>query len=132
MIALDTNIIIRFLVKDDEKQARMVYSYFKRAEEQREVLFVSLLVVLEVVWVLESAYNMSRTDIINSFSSLRQMPILEFENDIVLEKFILSGEKCATDLSDLLIGFSAQSSDCETVLTFDRKASKSPLFQQIS
>lgn len=59
------------------------------------------------------------------------MPIIDFENDMVLEYLISSGRKCKTDLSDLLIGFSAQSSDCETVLTFDKKASKSPLFQRI-
>ena len=57
MIALDTNVLVRFLVRDDEKQAQIVYARFKQAESAREVLFVSLLVVLETIWVLESAYD---------------------------------------------------------------------------
>ena len=58
MIALDTNVIIRFLVRDDEKQAKTVYARLKKAEATRERLFIPLLVLLETIWVLDSAYNM--------------------------------------------------------------------------
>ena len=50
MIAIDTNVIIRFLVRDDVKQAEIVYARFKRAEAARERLFIPLLVLLEMLW----------------------------------------------------------------------------------
>ena len=46
MIALDTNVIVRFLVRDDEKQAQVVYARLKQAEQAREILLIPLLVVL--------------------------------------------------------------------------------------
>ena len=129
MIALDTNVIVRFLVRDDEKQAQVVYARFKQAESAREVLFVPLLVVLETIWVLESAYDKSRKEILESFDELKSMPILEFEEAQVLQDLLSEGRKSNADLSDLLIALAAQSSGCTGGITFDKKAAKLPFFQ---
>ena len=59
MIALDTNVLVRFLVKDDEQQAELVRVLFMEAEQRKEPLLVPLLVVLELIWVLESVYEIS-------------------------------------------------------------------------
>lgn len=132
MIALDTNVIIRFLVRDDEKQAQLVYARFKQAESAREALFVPLLVVLEIIWVLESAYDKSRQEILDSFDELKSMPILEFEKDRVLQSWLSEGRKSHADLADLLIALAAQSCNCSGVITFDKKASKSPFFRLLT
>jgi len=129
MMALDTNVIVRFLVRDDEKQARTVYARFKKAEKNRELLFVPLVVVLELIWVLESAYEMSRGDILAAMADLRQMPILEFERADALERLLSSGTRCKTGLADLLIAHSAQASGCDGVITFDKRAARLPLFR---
>jgi len=52
MKALDTNVLIRFLVADDEKQANRVRLLFKQAEADQQKLYVPILVVLEMLWVL--------------------------------------------------------------------------------
>jgi len=57
MKALDTNVIVRFLVKDDERQTKIIYRRFKQVEADKEVFFVPLLVVLETIRVLESVYE---------------------------------------------------------------------------
>lgn len=132
MIALDTNVIVRFLVRDDEKQARAVYARFRQAESARESLFVSLLVVLETIWVLESAYDKSRLAILESFDELQSMPILEFEGAQVVQQWRSEARKSNADLSDLLIAFAAQSSGCSEGITFDKKASKFPFFRLLT
>ncbi|MDD2599081.1 MAG: type II toxin-antitoxin system VapC family toxin [Kiritimatiellae bacterium] len=129
MTAIDTNIIVRFLVKDDEEQALCVYKRFKQAEKKKEILFIPLLVLLETLWVLESAYNIKRNDILNSLEALSGMPIIEFEADYVLDQLIIEGRSTNLDLSDILIAYAAKNSGCKSVLTFDKKASKLPLFQ---
>jgi len=129
MIALDTNVIVRFLVRDDEKQAQTVYARFQRAEAARERFFVPLLVVLETLWVLESAYDLSRGQILASFDDLRRMPILEFEEDQVVQCFLSSARQSTADLPDLLIACSAQASGCDSGITFDKKASKIAFFK---
>ena len=132
MIALDTNVLIRFLVRDDEKQSQIVYARFKQAESAREVMFVPLLVVLETIWVLESAYDRSRQEILDAFDELKSMPILEFEKVQVLQSLLTEGKKNNTDLSDLLIALAAQSCGCNGGLTFDKKAAKHSFFRLLT
>ena len=129
MKALDTNVIVRFLVRANEQQAETIYRIFKQAESNKEELFVPLLVVLETLWVLDSVYKIPRQEILDSINDLVLMPILEFEAQSVILKFVSSAQENKMDLSDLLIALSAKSSGCEYVLTFDRRASTSGLFE---
>lgn len=129
MIAVDTNILVRFLVRDDKKQAETVRKRLKRAEINRERLWIPLLVVLETLWVLESVYGKRRKEILNAVRDLRQLTVFEFESDAVVEQWIREGEKRTGDLSDLLIAESAEHKGCSVCLTFDKKASKAPFFE---
>ncbi len=129
MKGIDTNILVRFLVGDDEPQAKTVYNIFRKAESNKHELFVPLLVILELIWVLESAYEVSREDILDSISELLLMPILKFQHQSALQLFTQSARGNSFDLSDLLIACCTQEHGCETVLTFDKKASKFSLFE---
>ena len=128
MVGVDTNILIRFLVGDDEKQANKVYKLFKGIEDDKDELFVPILVILELIWVLESVYEIIRSDILDSVSQLILMPIFKFENFTVIQKFIFEAQQSKFDLSDLLIAHSANINGCEVILTFDKKASKYKYF----
>jgi predicted nucleic-acid-binding protein len=129
MKALDTNVLVRFLVRDDEQQADAVYRRFKKAEADKEVLFVPLLVILETVWILESVYKVSRREIADSIGELLLMPILQFEAPAVLQGFMTSARETTVDLPDLLIAHSARRAGCKSVVTFDKGASKSEFFE---
>ena len=129
MKALDTNVLVRFLVRDDERQAETIYRIFKQAESDKEVFFVPLLVVLETVWVLESVYKIPRKEILDSVNELILMPILKFETQPAILNFISAARETKMDLSDLLIAHSAKFSGCECVLTFDKRASNFRLFE---
>ena len=131
MKAIDTNILIRFLIGDDELQAKKVYAIFKKAESERKELFVPLLVILEMLWVLESVYEISRTEILESISDLLLMPIFKFDQQSALQQLVHSAQGNKYDLSDLLIAHSAKTNGCETVITFDKKASKFRLFELV-
>lgn len=124
MKAIDTNILVRFLTGDDEQQTKVVYNIFKKAESEKRELFVPLLVVLELIWVLESVYEVSRTEILDSISNLLLLAILKFEHQSTLQQFRRSSQGNGYDLSDLLIAHSARNQGCETVITFDKKVSR--------
>ena len=128
-IALDTNILVRFLVKDDERQSRIVFKRFKKAEENNEILFIPLLMVLELIWVLDSVYDCSREEIINSIEKLTMMPIIEFEKLEIIHTLIKDGKSTSIDLPDLLISNSSIASGCEKMITFDKEASRYQLFE---
>ena len=131
MKAVDTNILVRFLTKDDAIQAQKVYELFKKAETKREPLFVSLLVVLELLWVLESVYSIPREEIVDAINELLYLPVLKFENIPILWTFIKNATGARQDLADILIACTAKSNGCSTVLTFDKRAAKSGLFEEL-
>ncbi|SJM89928.1 PilT protein domain protein [Crenothrix polyspora] len=129
MMALDTNVLVRFLVKDDDKQAQLVYQLFKQSEEKQETLFVPLLVVLETIWVLQSVYDIADTDIVLAINDLLLMPVLKFEAQSAIQGFIVSAREVKFDLADLLIAHSAKAFNCQSVFTFDKKAASFKYFQ---
>jgi len=129
MKALDTNVLVRFLVKDDSDQAQIVYRLFKQAEADKNIFWISLIVLVEMLWVLDSVYRIPRKEILASLNELLQMPILKFEAQPTIRRFILLAPKTSIELSDVLIACAADLSGCEGVLTFDKKASKFELFE---
>lgn len=128
MIAIDTNVLVRFLVRDDEAQAESARRRLKLAEERRERLFVPLLVVLETIWVLESAYDKTRPEILECIRDMRQMPVFEFQEDRAIEAFLNDGLVYKADLSDILIAYSAENAGCDGGITFDKAAARLPFF----
>ena len=131
MKALDTNVLVRFLVKDDEPQAKKVYTLFKQAETDKNYFFVPLLVVLETIWVLDSVYEIPRKEILDAINEILLMPILKFEAQPTIQRFIFLARENKIDLSDILIACAAKISGCEKILTFDKRASKFELFELI-
>ncbi len=140
MKAIDTNILVRFLVGDSKKQTQVVYNLFKETEAKNEELFVPLLVIIELIcvpllviieliWVLESVYSVGRKELLDCIGDLLLMPILKFEHVEAIQKFIRVARNSTCDLSDLLIAHSTRNSGCETIYTFDKKASKHELFE---
>lgn len=131
MIAVDTNVIVRFLVRDDESQAELVRNRLKQAESRRERLKIPLLVLLETIWVLESAYNKTRHEILDAIRAMRQMPIFDFEKDGVVEGLLNDGPAYKADLADIIIAHSAAATGCTAGITFDKGAAKLPFFDQL-
>lgn len=124
MKAIDTNVLVRFLVNDDRAQAEQVRQLFATAEQQREAFYVPLLVLLETIWVLESAYQIQRADLIETLGELLLMPVLQFEQREAVQAMLAVVADTNLDLPDALIAQSALHMGCDSVLTFDQKAGR--------
>ncbi len=129
MKALDTNVLVRFLLNDDEVQGEKVRQLFERAELSQERFFVTNVVVLEMLWVLSAVYDLTRLDVLQGLELLTELPILRFEDHHATLDLIRLGRRSKTDLPDLLIGLLGRARGCETTLTFDKGARKSGLFE---
>lgn len=132
MKAIDTNVLVRFLVNDDPAQAQQARQLFSAAEQQRVIYFVPLLVVLESIWVLESAYQVGRNELIEAFSDLLLLPVLEFEQREAVQAMLQAARTDSLDLPDLLIAKSALRNGCECVVTFDKKAARNDAFELLA
>ena len=131
MKGLDTNSIVRFLVRDDEKQAQAVRKVLFDAEKKGDILFVPIAATLETIWVLSSVYEYSREEIVQALEGLLVLSVLRIEEHERIASLCRIAPDNGVDLSDLLIGLSARDKGCETTLTFDKNAARCDLFTLI-
>ena len=119
MIALDTNVLIRFLVEDDVAQSRRATALIEGAVAREEQLFVSDIVMCETVWVLSSAYRFSRTEIVDALSQLLRARSVAFSSADNIARALDAYRKERGDFADYLIREHARSAGAQTVATFD-------------
>ena len=131
MKALDTNVLIRFLVRDDEKQAQAVKKILVEVEKENGELFIPLSVTLEMLWVLSSVYEYPQEDIIRALETLLVTPVFKIEKHERISHLCRIAGKGDYDLADILIGLTSRDNGCDTTLTFDKKAVRSGLFTLI-
>ncbi len=128
MIALDTNVLVRFVVEDDAAQHRRSSALIASARERGEALFLSQLVLCELVWVLGAAYGLSRAQIASALTELlrvAQVVVEDFDQVRRALDAYMGGEG---DFADYLIRERARAAGCETVKTFDRVLLHEPGF----
>lgn len=121
MIALDTNVVVRFLVQDDPKQAAEASAIFASLTADAPA-FLPREVMVELVWVLERAYGLPRADIAAAIDGLlsSQELVVEAADRVGLatERYRHGG----AGFSDHMIALCAQDSGCTAIYSFDRKA----------
>jgi len=132
MKAVDTNILVRFLVGDDPVQSEKVKTFLQNAEKRGLVLFISIPVLLETIWVLESSYSCPSHEILNAIEQLILMPIFRFEAPERVKDMIQQARENKMELADLLIGLTARDAGCDAAITFDKDASQSSLFEYLA
>ena len=123
MIALDTNVLVRYLVRDDETQAAAARTVVTSLSTDKPG-FVCREVVLELVWVLERAYGFSREQIAEVMEHLVSTDVLVVEAGADVARAAFSYGKGSTGFSDLMILAAAVRSNALPLHTFDRKAAR--------
>ena len=116
MIALDTNILVRYLVQDDEGQLLKVLQLLNR---KRATFFVCDLVLVEASWVLRDAYHWTGDDVADAFARLATIPNLAFENENRL-RASLNALREGADLADELIVRTSLDLGAKEFATFDK------------
>jgi predicted nucleic-acid-binding protein len=120
MRAIDTNVLIRLLVNDDQAQHAKVKKLFNDLGESEQV-YVSLVVITELVWVLESGYGFDRAKISDTLDFLLEVGQVSFQNSIAIYSALRMYRKGA-DFADALISALASDAGCTEILTFDKGA----------
>ena len=120
MIALDTNVLVRYLVEDDPRQGALATALIERAVAVDEALFVSDVVVCETVWVLSISYGITRAKIATLLHDLFRARHLEFAATDQLMRALDAYGSGRGDFADYLIREHARAAECESVATFDK------------
>lgn len=116
MIAVDTNIVLRLLLGDDPGQLASIEALMKR-----DLLFVSLTVMLETGWVLESRYGFARVDVATFLRTLMMLEGIVVARPLLVD-WALDRYREGADLADMLhLGSAAK---LEVFATFDRRMAR--------
>ena len=121
MKGLDTNVILRFLVRDDEEQWQIADRYINEAMLANEVCFVNNIVLCEVAWVLRTSYKLSREKLIETLEKMLKANLFVFENREAIEWAIGQMKSGSADFSDYLIARLNQLAGCQETASFDAK-----------
>ncbi|WP_431702170.1 PIN domain-containing protein [Pseudomonas sp. BR20] len=123
MIGLDTNVLVRYVTQDDPVQS-------PKASELIESLttlspgFVSLVSVVELVWVLQSCYQSAKNDIVVVLETLLRTRELTIEHAEVIWQALRRFTANNADFADCLIERCGHAAGCEYTATFDLSAAK--------
>ena len=131
MIALDTNVLVRFLVRDDEGQARRARALIEAAAAAGNPCLITSPVLCELEWVLEGVYGASRADIAGTVRDLLTTPPFVVEDEAVTRRALAAYVKGRADFSDYLIGQLGRAGGARTTYTFDRALRNAEGFAQL-
>ena len=119
MIALDTNVLVRFLVEDDEAQTERVRAFLAQTIGTGEKCFISDVVLCEIVWVLERRYKLSHVEISQALERLLNAQHLAFASVDLLYRALDAYRSGQGDFADYVIREHALAHACGGVATFD-------------
>jgi predicted nucleic-acid-binding protein len=125
VIGIDTNVLVRFLVQDDAEQGAAAAALIDGLTEA-EPGFVSREVMVELVWVLERAYRLSRSDICMALDGLLEAQDLVIE---AADRVALASDryrKGGAGFADQMVALAGLGAGARETVTFDRKAAGLP------
>ena len=125
MIAVDTNVLVRYLVRDDAPQAEAARRLLQEATEESPV-FVSREVIVETVWVLERRYGFARSEIADVVVRLAGASGIGVEACDDVARSALSFARHSADFADLMILSAARRAGALPLYSFDHKLLKMP------
>lgn len=120
MIAVDTNVLLRYILNDDEAQFALASSFFKARTVQNPA-FVGLIVLCEMAWSLRRRYGFSREQVRSVVMRLFETAEVQIEAEAEISPLV-SGADMKADIADLLISHCAGRSGCAATVTLDRRA----------
>ena len=123
MIGIDTNLLIRLAMQDDPIQCAKV-DVFLASLSRQEVGFISLVTLIESVWVLGKRYNRSKPDIVRFVQELLDAPELTMEKEVAVSQALQRFKTSTADFADCLIERLGALAGCRETVTVDRNASK--------
>lgn len=129
MIGIDTNVLVRILVRDHDEQVRVAERFIATHCSSEDPGHVSRIVIAETAWVLKDFYGYARPQIANAIRSVLDVSELEIESADAVDAAVADYENSSAGFTDCLLARTNGAAGCEYTVTFDRKAAKLPGFE---
>jgi predicted nucleic-acid-binding protein len=123
MTGLDTNILVRFFAQDDPVQSRKADRLLQSLTAEAPG-YVSLVSLVELVWVMRSIFHVSKHDLVESLERLLDSPEIVLENQTAVDQALRRFAAVNVDFADCLIERSGFLAGCRSTVTFDAQAAR--------
>ncbi|MCE2689849.1 MAG: PIN domain-containing protein [Betaproteobacteria bacterium] len=124
MPALDTNVLVRYIVQDDSGQLAVAKRLIDRCIAEGQSLYVPVTVALELEWVLRASFGYVKDDVLLVLSNLYSASELSFESERALEVALQLYREGSADFADCLhIALATQAGE-QPLWTFDKGAAR--------
>ena len=124
MIGLDTNIVVRYFAQDDPIQSRKATEIIERRLTEDQPGFISLVTMVETVWVLDRIYGLSGEEIASAVERMLQADSFFIQNEQEVFTAMVALRSGQGSFADALIGSLGAWAGCAATLTFDRRAAR--------
>jgi predicted nucleic-acid-binding protein len=124
MIGIDTNVVVRYLTKDDPIQTTLAVKTI-RSLNADEPGFISLVTIAELTWVLETCYRFDKVELVEVLDTLVASQEVKLERAEVVSQALRMFAAGTADFSDYLIERSGHAAGCMYTFTFDQEAASS-------
>lgn len=122
MIGLDTNILVRYLAQDDPIQSKKATEIIERRLTEQNPGFVSIVAMVETVWVLDRAYGLAAPKIAAAVERMLQIDVLVVEHEQAVFTAMIALKEGHGSFADAVIAALGARAGCSSTLTFDQKA----------
>ena len=129
MVGLDTNVLVRYLTGDEPSQFAKAADLIERRIHSGEPGFISIVAVVEMVWVLQRAYRISNQGIAAAIERLLQAEAIVVESEQEVFTAMIALKEGSGSFADALIGALGDKAGCSHTFTFDRDAARLPAFR---
>jgi predicted nucleic-acid-binding protein len=126
VIALDTNVLVRLVTRDDETQARRAKAALDTHADEDGGLFVADIVLVELCWTLAKSYGLARIDIARTVRALLDNASITLESPLAVRDALARFETGSADFPDCLIVAKATGVGCSRILSFDQRMGSLP------
>ena len=131
MIGLDTNVVVRYLAQDDPVQSAKATQIFERRLTEQVPGFISLVTMVETVWVLDTVYGLTAREIAQAVERMLQADTLLIQNEQEVFTAVVSLKSGRGSFADALVVAMGAWAGCGSTLTFDRKAGRIQGFEVV-
>jgi predicted nucleic-acid-binding protein len=127
VLGIDTNVLLRALVRDDTRQTPVAQRSLSQRLTQSNPGFINLIVLVETVWALRQVYGYGKEDIVNAIHGILESVELMVEDSTAVEEALKLFESNPVDFADALIAVRNRDHGCTATMTFDRKFAETSL-----
>jgi predicted nucleic-acid-binding protein len=129
MIGLDPSILVRYLAQDDPVQSPRAREIIERRLTETHPGFISVVAMVETVWVLDRAYGLAPVEIAAALERILQADTLVVECEQEVFTATMALKERTGSFADALIGALGTRAGCARTLTFDKSAMRLPGFE---